>query len=142
MSKSAPSIKILQLIDYWIVFIDNELNKKNTWFIPALAKSSVGSSWGMVDEECTSTCSYFLTKKSINICRICCEVNELSILLVLHIQRLENLKLEYLELRICRVNRRTNIYTQQKKILMKSGCLGSPLVRRFPRNYRSTSVFN
>ena len=37
----------------------------NTWFIPALANRSVGSSKGMVDDECTYKCSFSL-KKSIN----------------------------------------------------------------------------
>lgn len=36
-----------------------------TWFMPALANSSVGSSSGTVDEECTYWCSNRM-KKSIN----------------------------------------------------------------------------
>lgn len=49
------------------------------WFMPALAKSNVGSSRGMVADEWTYVCS-FLLKKSMNRCRISLAVRVESIL--------------------------------------------------------------
>ena len=41
-----------------------------TWFIPALANSKVGSSWGIVDDEWTYSCCFFWMKKSMKHFRI------------------------------------------------------------------------
>ena len=42
----------------------------STWFMPALANSSVGSSSGIVDDEWTYSCCFSWIKKSINDLRI------------------------------------------------------------------------
>jgi len=41
----------------------------HTWFIPALAKRRVGSSWGMVDEEGTKVCPWLSRKYEIKVSR-------------------------------------------------------------------------
>ena len=46
--------------------IEHEQSHQQTWFMPALAKSRVGSSWGMVADEGTNVCSFFSEKKEMN----------------------------------------------------------------------------
>lgn len=48
----------------------------STWFMPALAKSSVGSSSGIVDDEWTYSCCFSWIKKSINALRISLAVSK------------------------------------------------------------------
>lgn len=49
---------------------DFEVNMQcSTWFMPALAKSNVGSLCGMVADDTMLTCSFFLQKKSTNAAR-------------------------------------------------------------------------
>jgi len=48
----------------------------STWFMPALAKSSVGSSSGIVDDEWTYSCCFSWIKKSINAWRISLAVSK------------------------------------------------------------------
>ena len=48
----------------------------STWFMPALAKSNVGSSSGIVDDEWTYSCFFSWTKKSINALRISLAVSK------------------------------------------------------------------
>ena len=61
----------------------------NTWFIPAFANNSVGSSSGITDEECQYVCSFSL-KKSIKILRISFPVSEVSIACLITTENLKN----------------------------------------------------
>ena len=65
----------------------------STWFMPALAKSSVGSSSGIVDDEWTYSCCFSWIKKSINALRISLAVSKvfmISASKIWNITRYEN----------------------------------------------------
>lgn len=62
---------------YWITKMVWKQKDHLTWFMPALANRRVGSSRGMVADECTYSCSY-RRKKSMNFWRIWAAVSEES----------------------------------------------------------------
>ena len=54
----------------WLCQATLQSNQRiRTWFMPALAKSKVGSSWGMVEELGTKVCPFWSRKYEMNVSR-------------------------------------------------------------------------